>query len=86
MNVPISKQGSMLPRQAVTWHGDDRVIQSQGSRVCISSWSPLGQGAWEKLQRMRALWIRGYGGGQREVWDQNQGMRQGLLPPFFVLI
>lgn len=43
VNLPISKQGSMLPRQAVTWHGDDRVIQSQGSRVCISSWSPLGQ-------------------------------------------
>ena len=43
MNLPISKQGSVLPRQAVTWHGDDGVIQSQGPRLCISSWSPLGQ-------------------------------------------
>ena len=32
VNLPINKQGSMLPRQAVTWHGDDRVIQSRGPR------------------------------------------------------
>ena len=47
---------------------------------------PWGRRAWEKLQRMRALWIRGCGGGQREGWEQNQGMRQALSPPFFVLI